>query len=146
MHEAAGAESHRVKAKYASWCYIPKPPCFLLTCCMQQAPHVAWPAQVRLFSQSEARRALAAGDVWAWVGPSEELLPAVASSSNVRLVAPASGTTLWADLWVVPAAAGTKGADSAEGDAGERPEPSLLLPLWLEFGLQPARCERCKQM
>jgi len=99
------------------------------------------PPQVRLFSQSEARRALAAGDVWAWVGPSEELLPAVASSSNVRLVAPASGTALWADLWVVPAAAGTNGADSAEGDAGERTEPSPLLPLWLEFGLQPARCE-----
>ena len=66
--------------------------------------------QVRLFSPSEARRALAAGDVWAWLGPSEELLPAAASSSNVRLVAPTSGTALWADLWVVPAAAGIKDA------------------------------------
>ena len=64
----------------------------------------------------------------------------------MRLVAPASGTALWADLWVVPAAAGTKDAASAEGHPGERPEPSPLLPLWLEFGLQPARCEKYVQM
>ena len=94
--------------------------------------------QVRLFSQSEARRALASGDVWAWVGSSEELLPAAASSSNVRIAAPASGTALWADLWVVPAAAGAQDAGAAD-EEGDQPEPSPLLPLWLEFALQPVR-------
>ena len=103
------------------------------------AARTACGAQVRLFSQSEARRALASGDVWAWVGPSEELLPAAASSSNVRLVTPASGTALWADLWVVPAAAGARDAAAAGDEEGERPEPSPLLPLWLEFALQPVR-------
>ena len=95
--------------------------------------------QVRLFSQSEARRALASGDVYAWVGPSEELLPAAASSSNVRIVAPASGTALWADLWCVPAAAGAEDAAAAARKDRPWPEPSPLLPLWFEFALQPAR-------
>ena len=89
-----------------------------------------------MFSERDASRALAAGDVWALVGPSEQMLAAAARSSNVKLAAPASGTALWADLWTVPAAAGADAGCSAEDDA---PMPSPLLPLWIEFALQPAR-------
>lgn len=59
---------------------------------------------------------------------SEELAPLALRSGRVQLVAPASGTTLWADLWTVPA-----GAGKPQG-------PSPLLPLWFELPLQPARC------
>lgn len=92
---------------------------------------------MRLFSERDAGRALAAGYVWALVGPSEEMLAAAARSSNVTLAAPASGTALWADLWAVPAGAGAEaGFDpGAEG----APVPSPLLPLWLDFPLQPVR-------
>jgi spermidine/putrescine-binding protein len=86
--------------------------------------------QVRLFSDRDATRALSAGDVWAVVGWSGDLLPLRQRSTNVALVAPASGTALWADVWVVPA-----GAAGGSGGAG----PSPLLPLWLELGLQPVR-------
>lgn len=92
---------------------------------------------MRLFSERDAGRALAAGNVWALVGPSEEMLTAAARSSNVALAAPASGTALWADLWTVPAAAGSEAG--YEPGAGGAPVPSPLLPLWLEFALQPVR-------
>ena len=58
---------------------------------------------------------------------SEELVPLSLRAQRVQVVAPRSGTTLWADIWVVPAGAG--------GPQG----PSPLLPLWFELPLQPAR-------
>lgn len=94
---------------------------------------------MRLFSERDAGRALAAGDVWALVGPSEEMLTAGARSSNVILAAPASGTALWADLWTVPSSAGEgRGYDPEVEDGNALPSP--LLPLWLEFALEPVRC------
>ena len=94
---------------------------------------------MRLFSERDAGRALAAGDVWALVGPSEEMLTAGARSSNVILAAPASGTALWADLWTVPSSAGEGRGYDPEVDDGKA-LPSPLLPLWLEFALEPVRC------
>lgn len=55
-------------------------------------------------------------------------MPLSLRAQRVQVLAPASGTTLWADLWTVPAGAG--------GPHG----PSPLLPLWFELPLQPARC------
>lgn len=54
-------------------------------------------------------------------------MPLSLRAQRVQVVAPRSGTTLWADLWVVPAGAG--------GPQG----PSPLLPLWFELPLQQAR-------
>ncbi|KAK9845493.1 hypothetical protein WJX81_007872 [Elliptochloris bilobata] len=93
--------------------------------------------QVRVFSSREHTRALAAGDVWAVVGWSGDLLPIAERSANVTLSAPVSGVPLWADLWTVPA--GASGGSQGRG-------PSPLLPAWLEFGLQPARAERRRGM
>lgn len=59
-------------------------------------------AQVRLFSNRDMAQALAAGDVWAAVGWSGDLVPVAQRSGNVHIVAPSSGTALWANLWVVP--------------------------------------------
>lgn len=61
--------------------------------------------QVRVFSSREHMRALMAGDVWAAVGWSGDLLQLAERSGNVALTAPASGVPLWADLWTVPAGA-----------------------------------------
>lgn len=54
-------------------------------------------------------------------------MPLSLRAQRVQVVAPASGTMLWADLWAVPA-----GAGAPHG-------PSPLLPLWFELPLQPAR-------
>lgn len=59
-------------------------------------------AQVRVFSSREHTRALSAGDVFAVVGWSGDLLPLAERINDIVLVAPASGTALWADMWAVP--------------------------------------------
>ncbi|KAG2428034.1 hypothetical protein HXX76_012019 [Chlamydomonas incerta] len=86
--------------------------------------------QVRLFSGRDHVRALQAGDVWAVVGYSHDLVLLAERSGNVELVAPLSGTQLWADVWAVPA-----GAQGGHRKAG----PSPLLPVWIEFTLSPGR-------
>ncbi len=73
---------------------------------------------------------ITAGDVWATVGWSHDLIPQAERSSNIVLVAPTSGTPLWADVWVVPSHA--KGGSNMEG-------PSPLLSSWLEFSVMPGR-------
>lgn len=55
-----------------------------------------------MFSSKEHTKALDAKDVWAVVGWSGDLAPAAERSSDLVLVAPASGTALWADVWAVP--------------------------------------------
>ncbi|GIL81389.1 hypothetical protein Vretimale_1058 [Volvox reticuliferus] len=91
----------------------------------------AFRRQVRLFSNHDHVRALQAGDVWAVVGYSQDLVQlAERSGSSVELLAPISGTQLWADVWAVPA--GARGGHRRSG-------PSPLLPVWIEFTLSPGR-------
>ena len=61
--------------------------------------------QVRVFSSREHTRALSANDVWAVVGWSGDIIPLAERINDVVLVAPASGTALWADMWAVPSQA-----------------------------------------
>lgn len=89
--------------------------------------------QVRVFSSTDHIRALGQGDVLAVVGWSEDLLSLRAT--NVAVVAPASGTPLWADLWCIPAQAAGGARDG---------EPSPLLPAWMELPLQPVRAQPSK--
>ncbi|KAH9736168.1 spermidine/putrescine-binding periplasmic protein [Citrus sinensis] len=49
-----------------------------------------------------ANQAFGIRDVWAAVGGSSDVLPAVKYMSNVAVVVPKSGASLWADLWVYP--------------------------------------------
>lgn len=86
--------------------------------------------QVKLFSSNEHVRALQAGDVWAVVGWSQDLITLAERSNSVEAIVPASGTSLFADIWAVP-----QGAQGGNLQSG----PSPLLPSWLEFGLMPAR-------
>lgn len=56
--------------------------------------------QVRLFDSVQYLKALGAGDVWVAVGWSSDVIPFAKRASNIEVVVPSSGTSLWADLWV----------------------------------------------
>ncbi|XP_020207016.1 uncharacterized protein LOC109792045 [Cajanus cajan] len=55
--------------------------------------------QVRLFDSSNYLKAFGVGDVWVAVGWSSDIIPAAKRLSNVAVVVPKSGASLWADLW-----------------------------------------------
>ncbi|KAK9095677.1 hypothetical protein Scep_027146 [Stephania cephalantha] len=58
--------------------------------------------QVRLFDSNNYLKAFTVGDVWVAVGWSSDIVPAAKRMSNVSVVVPKSGASLWADLWVYP--------------------------------------------
>jgi hypothetical protein len=45
-------------------------------------------------------KAFSVGDVWVAVGWSSDVIPAAKRMSNVVVIVPKSGSSLWADLWV----------------------------------------------
>eukprot|EP00249_Psilotum_nudum_P022459 c28523_g1_i1 orf=126-2333(+) len=91
--------------------------------------------QVRLFDSTQYLKALEIGDVWVAVGWSSDVIPLAKRMSNVTVVAPESGTSLWADIWAIPAA----GKIQCDKIGGRIRGPSPLIYQWLEFCLQPAR-------
>ena len=58
--------------------------------------------QMRQVTEREAGLALQAGDVSAIVGSSQDLIPLALRHNNISLVAPASGTVLWGNMWAMP--------------------------------------------
>ncbi|XP_057518788.1 uncharacterized protein LOC130799642 [Amaranthus tricolor] len=92
--------------------------------------------QVLLFDSANYLKAFNVGDTWVAVGWSSDILPAAKRLSNVAVVAPKSGSGLWADLWAVPS---TTGYPSNEKLGGRIRGPSPLIHQWLDFCLQPAR-------
>ena len=64
------------------------------------------------------------------VRPWRGLTAVHAPCADVEVIVPASGSSLWADLWCVPAWA--DGGDLLDG-------PSPVLPIFLEYALQPTR-------
>ncbi|GAB4857914.1 hypothetical protein Ancab_015819 [Ancistrocladus abbreviatus] len=91
--------------------------------------------QVRLFDSKHYLKAFAVGDVWVAVGWSSDILPAAKRMSNVAVIVPKSGASLWADVWVIPAT--TRCTTSKVG--GRIRGPSPLIHQWLDFCLQPVR-------
>ena len=55
---------------------------------------------MRLFDSVHYLKAFGAGEVWVAVGWSSDVIPSAKRLSNVAVVVPKSGTSLWADLWV----------------------------------------------
>lgn len=92
--------------------------------------------QVRLFDDNDYLKAMSAGDVWVAVGWSSDIIPYSKRASNISVYAPESGTSLWADLWAIPA---TTTFEKAENVGGRVRGPSPLVFQWLDFCLQPAR-------
>ncbi|KAJ7518041.1 hypothetical protein O6H91_21G052100 [Diphasiastrum complanatum] len=91
--------------------------------------------QIRIFDSINYLKALGAGDVCVAVGWSADVIPFAKRASNIAVVAPESGTSLWADLWAVPAATSIK----SDKIGGRIRGPSPLVSQWFEFCLQPAR-------
>ncbi|CAH2034725.1 unnamed protein product [Thlaspi arvense] len=56
-------------------------------------------SQIRLFDSSNYLKAFNVGDVWVTVGWSSDVIPVAKRMSNVTVIVPKSGATLWADLW-----------------------------------------------
>ncbi|PZV11896.1 MAG: polyamine ABC transporter substrate-binding protein [Leptolyngbya sp.] len=79
--------------------------------------------QAKLYSSTHYLQPLLLDDTWVAVGWSEDVLQSGQRSPNVVAVVPSSGTALWADLWVRPAAS---------------PTLSPAVTEWLTFCLQPA--------
>ncbi|KAL8209930.1 hypothetical protein R6Q57_006662 [Mikania cordata] len=91
--------------------------------------------QVRLFDSANYLKAFNVGDVWVAVGWSSDIVPVAKRMSDVVVIVPKSGASLWADLWAIPAATGT-----AKDELGGRVRgPSPLVHQWLDFCLQAQR-------
>ncbi|KAH9716539.1 putrescine-binding periplasmic protein-related [Citrus sinensis] len=97
--------------------------------------------QVRLFDSTHYLKAFGIRDVWVAVGWSSDVLPAVKRMSNVAVVVPKSGASLWADLWAIPAASRLE----TKQIGGRVSGPSPLIHQWIEFCLQTARALPFKQ-
>ncbi|TKY58461.1 Spermidine-binding periplasmic protein SpuE [Spatholobus suberectus] len=97
--------------------------------------------QVRLFDSSNYLKAFGVGDVWVAVGWSSDIIPAAKRMSNVTVVVPKSGASLWADLWAIPAASRIQ----TNRIGGRIRGPSPLIYQWIEFCLQSARALPFKQ-
>ncbi|MEW5860739.1 MAG: extracellular solute-binding protein [Cyanobacteriota bacterium] len=61
--------------------------------------------QVKFYSSDTYLQPLLLGDTWLAVGWSTDVLSVMKRDRNIAAVVPVSGTALWADLWVQPAAA-----------------------------------------
>ncbi|VVB00251.1 unnamed protein product [Arabis nemorensis] len=93
--------------------------------------------QIKLFDSTNYLKAFNVGDVWVTVGWSSDVIPVAKRMSNVTVIVPKSGATLWADLWAIPAV--SVACKEAEQIGGRVRGPSPLIQQWIEFCLQPAR-------
>ena len=80
--------------------------------------------QVKLYSSDKYLQPLIIGDTWLAVGWSSDILPLMKRYSNLGVVVPKSGTSLWADLWIQP--------KSPSQMADNSP-----LSAWIDFCWQP---------
>ncbi|KAI9083837.1 hypothetical protein K1719_034095 [Acacia pycnantha] len=97
--------------------------------------------QVRLFDSVHYLKAFGVGDVWVTVGWSSDIIPIAKRMSNVTVIVPKSGASLWADLWAIPAASQLE----TNRIGGRVWGPSPLIHQWIEFCLQAARALPFKQ-
>lgn len=91
--------------------------------------------QVRLFDSANYLKAFNVGDVWVAVGWSSDILPIAKRMSDVTVIVPKSGASLWADLWAIPAASSIM----TDTIGGRVRGPSPLVHQWIEFCLQTER-------
>jgi putative spermidine/putrescine transport system substrate-binding protein len=75
--------------------------------------------QVKFYSSTHYLQPLILGDTWVAVGWSSDILSILSNQPNLKAAIPSSGTSLWADLWVKPAAA--------------NPDDSSIADRWIDF-------------
>ncbi|CAH1427475.1 unnamed protein product [Lactuca virosa] len=91
--------------------------------------------QVRLFDSANYLKAFSVGDIWVAVGWSSDIIPVAKRMSDVAVIVPKSGASLWADLWAIPS---VSNVDNEE-IGGRIRGPSPLIHEWIDFCLQPQR-------
>ncbi|KAL3329727.1 hypothetical protein AABB24_033874 [Solanum stoloniferum] len=91
--------------------------------------------QVRLFDSRHYLKAFGVGDVWVAVGWSNDVIPAAKRLSNIAVIVPKSGASLWADCWAIPAASRI----ATDQIGGRVRGPSPVVHQWIEFCLQAER-------
>ena len=79
--------------------------------------------QVKFYSSDKYLQPLILGDTWLAVGWSSDILPLMKRYSNLAVVVPQSGTSLWADIWVKP-------VPISETDTSSN---SALSAAWIDF-------------
>ncbi len=84
--------------------------------------------QAKLYSSDTYLQPLILGDTYLAVGWSTDILPAVSQYRQIAAVVPLSGSALWADLWVQPA------APTDQSDSEDR---QSLIKQWIDFCWQP---------
>lgn len=77
--------------------------------------------QVKFYSSDRYLQPLILGDTWLAVGASTDLLSLFPDRDDIAVMIPESGTSLWAELWVIPAEI----------------EPMDLTYQWIDFCWQP---------
>lgn len=82
--------------------------------------------QTKFYSSKNYLQSLILGDTWLAVGWSNDILPLVKKRKEINAIVPQSGTALWANLWVKPAA-------TAE---------TSLIEKWIDFCWQPQIAEQ----
>ncbi|MGD1698332.1 extracellular solute-binding protein [Dapis sp. BLCC M229] len=82
--------------------------------------------QVKFYSSEDYLQSLIIGDTWLAVGWSNDILPLVKTRKEIAAVVPQSGTALWGNLWVKPAAT----------------SETSLTEKWIDFCWQPQIAEQ----
>ncbi len=83
--------------------------------------------QVKFYSSTNYLQSLILGDTWVAVGWSTDILPLLKRYSELKIVVPKSGTSLWTDLWVQPNYLSVA-MDEEKSPLGDR---------WIDFCWQP---------
>ena len=82
--------------------------------------------QAKLYSSEHYLEPLILGDTWAAVAWSGDVLPLLKRYPELKLVIPASGTSLWADLWVRPHSVKVTKNEEAN-------EEATILDEWIDY-------------
>ncbi|MFY0609871.1 MAG: extracellular solute-binding protein [Candidatus Atelocyanobacterium thalassa] len=80
--------------------------------------------QIKYYNSQYYLQPLLMGEAWASVGWSNDIIPILARNRNIKAIVPASGTSLWSDVWVVP----KKNNISELSDTAQK---------WIDFCWQP---------
>ncbi|MGB3493287.1 MAG: extracellular solute-binding protein [Elainellaceae cyanobacterium] len=100
-------------------------------------------AQVKTYSSDAYLQPLLLEDTWVAVGWSSDILALLRRDPRYGAVIPASGTALFADVWVRPAM--PKGSESGSGsEPSDQPayDAAALVSQWIEFCWQPETAKR----
>jgi putative spermidine/putrescine transport system substrate-binding protein len=96
--------------------------------------------QVKFYSADNYLQPLVMGDTWVAVGWSSDAIDLIDKHPNIGAIVPASGTAMFADLWVQPALSSK--LTSAERLAIANERRTKLNRQWLDYCLQPKTSEQ----